>query len=138
MTKAYSDEVRREAVELYRSGLTTAQVARQMGISSGTVWNCCKEAGVEKRQPGHHSPYADETKAAAVKLYGEGMSLLQVGAAIDVPPATVRFWCVNAGAIRPNSKRPYPEKTRAQVLQLHSEGWTATRISAVWQKQRAV
>ena len=129
MTTAYSEEVRQEAVRLYRSGMTAKQVAAQMGISTGTVWNCCKEAGVEKRRAGSHSPHTAEIKTTALKLYADGMSVIKVGAAIDIAPATVWLWCRDAGVIRPSLQMPYPTEIRDKVVRLHKAGWPASEIA---------
>lgn len=43
---------RQQVVDLYRSGLSMRQVAKQIGISRGRVWQILDSEGVERRKPG--------------------------------------------------------------------------------------
>src|SRR4029077_21263969 len=53
--KNYSEEFRRDAVELYRvtEGATVAQIAADLGIAHGSLSAWLKAAGVPIRQHGH-------------------------------------------------------------------------------------
>ena len=58
--KNYSDEFRRDAVELYRvtPGATIAGIASDLGISDATLSTWCRSAGVpvRGRRPGPNDP----------------------------------------------------------------------------------
>jgi len=53
--KNYSEEFRRDAVELYRvtEGATVAQIAADLGIAHGSLSAWLKAAGVPIRKHGH-------------------------------------------------------------------------------------
>ena len=53
--KYYSEEFRRDAVELYRvtEGATVAQIAADLGIAHGSLSAWLKAAGVAIRKRGH-------------------------------------------------------------------------------------
>lgn len=51
MTLPSPEEVRDQAVKMYREGRSARTVARALGISHQTVLNFCRDAGVAIRPP---------------------------------------------------------------------------------------
>ena len=57
--KSYSEEFRRDAVELYRDtdGATVAGIAADLGISHGSLTTWLKNAGIPIRRPATTAPW---------------------------------------------------------------------------------
>ncbi len=75
----YSNEVKAEARELVKSGLSRTEVARRLGFSSNYVCNLCLDLPLKR--PNH---YPKEMVERARKLASEGMSKLLISKELDV------------------------------------------------------
>ena len=72
--KNYSEEFRRDAVELYRvtEGATVAQIAADLGVAHGPLSAWLKAAGVAIRKRGHTAAPPVRSKAWSKKPTGYG------------------------------------------------------------------
>lgn len=75
-----------EAVRLYQDGMTSAQVARQLGVKGSRVQDALRDRGVLRQQLGTAVPL-DEQRAR--DLYATGATVLEVARALGV--RTVRI-----------------------------------------------
>lgn len=96
-----SDPAVTRAVELYRSGKTTVEVAEELGIRPPTVAYWLRQtgamrekgdavrAGAERRWEGYYDqPHIQK----AVNLYRSGMSAAEIGKKLQVNGSTVGAW----------------------------------------------
>lgn len=70
-----------EAERLYRGGMNSAQVARQLGVKQGRVQDALRDRGVLARRANEPAPL-DEARAR--HLYAQGMNLAQVARELGV------------------------------------------------------
>ena len=75
----YGDEVRAEARELVKSGLSRNEVARRLGFSSNYVCNLCLDLPLKIP-----NRYPHEMVERARKLAREGMSKLRISKELGV------------------------------------------------------
>lgn len=92
----------RDIIRLYRSGKSQYEVARELGVSQGTIAQRMRRAGVTGRsrweQVGATIP-VDE----AVALYASGLNLSQVARQAGVTPPAIKYHLRKAGiAVRPD------------------------------------
>lgn len=83
------------AVALYNSGLTTREVAQQVGCSYAAVSIWIRKAGVDARvapPPINPKSSSEETRNAAVSRYLNGESLASIAKSIGYSVGTVRKW----------------------------------------------
>ena len=75
-----------EAIELYQTGISTTQVARQLGVSRTTVAGWIKDEGIPMR----HSPITDEQLTIARRLREQGQSYATIARQIGYTASGVR------------------------------------------------
>lgn len=69
MPRRYSAEVRRQVVELARSGTTVAQLAGTFGMSEATIYNWTKQEKIDRGEVhGQSTEQALELKAAKRRI----------------------------------------------------------------------
>lgn len=71
--------------ERYRTGVTVRQLSEEFGVSRETVSQRLKQAGVTLRRQPPTETQVDEM----VRLYQQGLSLVQVGAQVGYGGTTV-------------------------------------------------
>lgn len=96
-------EKRPEAIAAYVKGATLQSIANKIGVSSATVSNWMRDAGV--RRP---SRTPAETVAQAVADYAAGMSTVEVAKKHGVARSSVLRWLKEAGPPRGTAPVPQP------------------------------
>lgn len=101
-------DVLERTAELYRSGMTMAEVGRETGVSTSTVWYRLRQFGQERRtsaetvssRPRPRTRHDLHEMVVVVRLYRSGLSLAQVSAETGMPPSKVRRRLLWAGERR--------------------------------------
>lgn len=128
-----SPETRAHAVALHAQGIRYAEIARILGTDQANVRNWCLRASSPPRPPKtrkhedngpvpRNTPHPPETRAQAIELRKQGLSLAAIAKATGVATGTLHDWCKTAGLPRfvvgitppPAPQVPEPE-TPAQV-----------------------
>lgn len=82
-----------EAIEMYRSRISTTQIARRLNVSRTTVAGWIKAAGITMR----HSPITDEQFAEARRLRDQGASYERIGRQIGYSASGIRRRLLEVG-----------------------------------------
>jgi len=130
-----SPETRAYAASLHAQGIRYAEIARMIGTDQANVRNWCLRASAPPRPPKtrrdkdngpvpRNTPHSPETRAQAVELRKQGLSLAAISKVTGVATGTLHDWCKAAGLPRfvvgitppPAPQVPEPEpETPAQV-----------------------
>lgn len=95
-------QVAAQVVADYQAGVSTTQLTTKYGIGKSSVLRILREAGVSMRKP----PLAEAQIAEATRLYGAGLSVTAVGAALNLNPSTIWRTLISRGVkIRPSRNR---------------------------------
>ena len=89
----------RAFIDGYEMGKTAKELGAENGVSRQTVVRHLKAQGVTIR----HQPMTAEDAARAAVLYRQGLSLADVGEALDRPPTAIRDVLERAGVPRRDS-----------------------------------
>ncbi|MFJ5785483.1 helix-turn-helix domain-containing protein [Streptomyces hydrogenans] len=133
------------AATLYVSGLTTQQIADEMGLSTPTVRARLAAGSVDRRTRWGRPTITEERlliaaeSEQAAKLYGDGLTMARVGAELGLSERAVRQRLLHAGVtIRPRGKRvrspEEQEKAEADIRQaafLYAAGLTVDEVADV-------
>jgi transposase len=97
----------KRAITLYRSGMSTQQVADKLGIKQPTVsYRMCWTGEARPRSeairlaPRKDSALSRPEAKAAAKLYQGGLSVPEVARKLGFKPATVNYWLRRQGLTR--------------------------------------
>lgn len=122
-----SPETRAYAASLHAQGIRYAEIARMIGTDQANVRNWCLRASAPPRPPKirrdkdnapvpRNTPHPPETRARAIELRKQGLSLAAISTATGVATGTLHDWCKAAGLPRfvvgitpPQVPEPEPE-----------------------------
>ena len=99
-------EVRARALDLYRRGRSSTEVARQLSVSPSSVCKWAREAGIIRtpaeglRLSWKKRGYSEAIHKKATALYRRGWSGRKVGEALGIPAVTIMSWGRTAGIVR--------------------------------------
>lgn len=122
---AHPPLTKHDALERIRSGVSVAQIARDLGLHRSTIDNWKREAGLQRRTGGGHS---EPVRTAAVDQVRQGASPTQVAGQFGVTPATILAWCGHAGVHAKGAK--HAEDVRSEALRLVAVLGTAAAAAA--------
>ena len=98
-------KVRARALDRYRRGHSSTEVARQLSVSPSSVCKWAREAGIlrspaeGKRLAAKKWSYPEAIRKKAIALYRRGWSGRKVGEALGIPAVTIMFWGRTAGIV---------------------------------------
>jgi hypothetical protein len=120
--RAYDTAWVNYAEELYRQGMTLAEVAKLVDRNPGTVW-----LQLSRRQVPMHprGPRRASWPEEARRMWRRGYSLGEISAALDKPRDQVRFRLRQVGILVGRT----PEWVSV-AIGLHARGYTANEIAA--------
>lgn len=134
------DARRARSTELYASGLSTPQIAAELGVSTATIRNDLIALGIDRRST--VPPDLDDRRARATDLYGRGLTMDQVAAELGVSSATVRNYLAALGVDRrpvlvpnPVSQARLLERSH-RVADLYAEGRSLGEIADLTGRDR--
>jgi hypothetical protein len=102
MPKKWTEEKRREVIDLYTTGMSACRVAVALHVRAKGVTQAVRDAGVER--PDHRAPKRPWTKKRAKKLiemYESGMSSLEISRKTGECVGSVQEVMRDAGLTRP-------------------------------------
>ena len=87
----------------YADGVPVQELAARFQVHRGTVTKLVRQAGLGVRRPAVPEPVRQE----AVRLYADGLTLVEVGEQLGINDKTVRLLVIEAGGtLRPRGRRP--------------------------------
>ena len=87
----------------YAAGVPVQELAVRFQVHRGTVTKLVRQAGLGVRRPAVPEPVRQE----AVRLYADGLTLVEVGEQLGINDKTVRLLVIEAGGtLRPRGRRP--------------------------------
>lgn len=87
----------------YADGVPVHELATRFQVHRGTVTKLVRQAGLAVRRPAVPEPVRQE----AVRLYVDGLTLVEVGERLGINDKTVRLLVIEAGGtLRPRGRRP--------------------------------
>ncbi len=115
----YSNEVKAEARELVKSGLSRTEAARRLGFSSNYVCNLCLDLPLKRP-----NRYPQEMVDGARKLASEGLSKLLISKELGVSYQWVKQQLYDV-----NASKALRKKTISEIGRLFANGISKTDIS---------
>ncbi len=115
----YSNEVKAEARELVKSGLSRTEAARRLGFSSNYVCNLCLDLPLKRP-----NQYPIEMVERARKLASEGMSKLLISKELSVSYQWVKEHLYDV-----NASKTLSNETVKKIKDLFTQGVSKTGIS---------
>lgn len=87
----YSPEVKKQAIDLYKQGMSLKKIKKYLKAPGyGTLQNWMKKADILR------STSSQKTRDRAVRLYVDGLSLIEVCKRLNLPPSSVHRWICQA------------------------------------------
>ncbi len=117
--RKYSNEVKTEARELVKSGLSRNEAARRLGLSSNYVCNLCLDLTLKRP-----NRYPQELTERARKLANEGMSKLLISKELGVSYQWVKEHLYDI-----NASKSLSTETIEKIKDLFARGVSKTDIS---------
>jgi DNA-binding CsgD family transcriptional regulator len=77
-------------IGLYKEGLTTREIGRQLNLGKTTVWNYFRKAGIDR----------SVKYERIIKLYEQGLSSLDIGKKLNITSGAVTIHLRKAGVVR--------------------------------------
>ncbi len=96
LSRRLNAEEVRTLVSGYKAGGTVKGLAREFGVHHTTVRRMLDRAGVERRKV---MPLNDAELTLAAQLYGQGLTIAQVGEALNRRYQTMRRELLRAGVV---------------------------------------
>ncbi|MFD8648633.1 helix-turn-helix domain-containing protein [Streptomyces mirabilis] len=118
-----SEDAKKKAIELYVSGKTVAQVARELEVRANLVWNWVDRAGV--RRPSKRSQHME----AAIAAYLDGTPITKVAAEAKVSVSTVQGWVSTRGLTGKGGRAAKTSSNKQSALLLYREGKLYSEIA---------
>jgi len=85
-----------KALELCRQGKTVAEIAHEVGVREGTIYDYLHICGMKARSPNQHrGPKWDTEKA--MELYRQGKTASEIAQVVGANHETVRRWFYKRG-----------------------------------------
>lgn len=131
------DEVtRREAVELYKSGMGAPEVGHALGLGATSIYRILEDADVHRdrrRLASRGMPKFDEpTSQEIADRYASGMSLSALAQEYGGTQVSIASAVRRAGArvrSRGNSLRHLSDEECARIVALRRDGWSQDKIA---------
>jgi len=127
MGKRHTPEQRAEAVALYQSGMTSAQVAERFSVSQQTVMNWASAAGLSASDGGRAARYEPQRKLV-IDLWRSGMRATEIAAhpEVTVRAPVIRSWVANTKG----GPSFLAERHAQQAVKMYAAGQTIEEIAA--------
>lgn len=98
--------ISKQVIQTYLAGNSLTQTAQMVGVSRTEAYRVCKAVGVNRsisqaKKGKPHRSRLDRIKPEALRLYGKGKTVVEVGTILGVHCTTVARWCRKAGVLRP-------------------------------------
>lgn len=77
---------RSELLAAYAAGVPVQELTARFGVYRGTVWEMARRAGLDTRA----SALSEQTRQEAARLYGDGMTLMQIAERLGISDEAVR------------------------------------------------
>lgn len=100
-----SDELTGQIIELYSTGLSTGQVAKELGLVQPTVSGVLRRCGALRAKPQKRTTITSEIRSAVIKLYATGISTIKVAKELNISTAVVYKILKQHGSIRTKDKK---------------------------------
>jgi len=94
-------EMAAQVVADYQVGVPTTQLTIKYGLGKSSVLRHLREAGVTMRK----QPLTDDEVAEASRLYAAGLSVAQVGAALNLNPSIIWRTLTACGVVMRSAQR---------------------------------
>lgn len=112
--KPISDTLKREAIELYESGMPVNDIAVKVALSKATLYKVFKQEGVSGRLSKAEASktskrLSEDEKVQLVEMYADGRPVKEIAETLDISDMTVMRHVKNAG-IRRNADREQVQK----------------------------
>jgi len=122
----------RRIVQLYESGLSCRDIAKQFGYSAEGIRAILQKHDVEMRPAHAHGRFSEADCRKMAKLYKQGHSRTKIAARFDCDPATLnRVLRLQGVEIRPEPPRHVTtRKERERIVRLHHQGVSRSEIAA--------
>lgn len=120
------------AVELYREGLSYAEIGRRMGIKSATIGALIGRRAPELKRGCVKSSF---DKKSAIKKYSEGMSTQEVGFMFGVSSSTICNLLKDEAPdlLRPpGSHKKWKPFNKLEAIKLYKSGMTSAEVGDVF------
>lgn len=102
--KPHPNKIKEQAINLYKSGIGSCTISKQLRIPTGTICGWIKNAGIvrETNQKSNKriKAYPKSVQIKAIELYLSGLSMKKVGDKIGVHPMTLWKWIKRKGLSR--------------------------------------
>ncbi|MFI0967083.1 hypothetical protein ACH4S8_37715 [Streptomyces sp. NPDC021080] len=118
-----SEDIKKRAIELYVSGESVAQVARELELKDHLVWNWVDRAGV--RRPSKRSQHMEK----AVQAYLDGTPITKVADDAKVSVSTVQAWISARGLTGKGGRAAKTSSNKQSALLLYKEGKLYSEIA---------
>jgi len=92
-----TEDMKAEAVMLYKSGMSSTDVASKVGVNLSSVLRWVVESGGKVRTALEYTGKTEETKEKVISMYEEGMSAAEIARIYGVDAVTVTSWAKAAG-----------------------------------------
>lgn len=120
-----TDDAKQKAIDLYVSGKTVAEVARELGLKDGLVWNWVDRAGV--RRESKRSRHMD----AAMTDYLDGNPVTEIAERYKVSVSTVQAWASKRGLTGKGGRHAQIASNRASAILLYTQGKRYSEIAEI-------
>jgi len=121
----YSDEMKQQAIWLYKQRFSVLEIQRLTGVSNKRFLRAwLYEAGLLRKQ----GDYSEQEREHALALYKTGLTPQQVEAKTGISADAVGHWATERGVSR--AKANYSVEQRQRSLELYQEGKTLAEIAA--------
>lgn len=141
MSKAWSEDRKRQAADLYKSGMSLVEVASAMNAGSLTIQKYLRELGVVTRKPqrrSHQNPYLfpDSLKRAILESYQKGYSTRQCAKLHLTTHRRVEWILKDFGCELRGS--PLPRRRIDRIVEAHRSGLSICEIARTLKEDRHV
>jgi transposase-like protein len=126
-----SEDVRKEAVQLYETGLSAKEIGKKLGVGTSSVIQWAKDAGLHVRNSSEARGITDVIKKEAVRLYEIGLSTVAIEKRLGINNSTVGRIVRGAG-ITPRTEAEAKGVTKEMVVKgisMYQEGLSSPEIA---------